>query len=102
MIRATPAGSYGVEQGDRGVRVGVLDTGIDGTHPDIAPNFDAALSRNFTVDVRSWTAPAPRGGRSPRRPGERGRERPRHACRRHDRSPLDGFGMAGGHRTSRS
>ena len=31
--------------------VGVLDTGIDGTHPDIAPNFNAALSRNFTVDI---------------------------------------------------
>jgi lantibiotic leader peptide-processing serine protease len=51
MIRATPSGSYAVEQGDRRVLVGVLDTGIDGTHPDIAPNFDAALSRNFTVDV---------------------------------------------------
>ena len=51
MIHATPAGSYGVEQGDRGVLVGILDTGIDGTHPDIAPNFDAALSRNFTVDI---------------------------------------------------
>jgi lantibiotic leader peptide-processing serine protease len=51
MIHATPAGSYGVTQGDPGVRVGVLDTGVDGTHPDIAPNFDAALSRNFTVDI---------------------------------------------------
>jgi subtilisin family serine protease len=28
----------------------VIDTGIDGSHPDIAPNFDARLSRNFTVD----------------------------------------------------
>ena len=34
-----------------GVRVGILDTGVDGTHPDIAPNFDAALSRNFTTDI---------------------------------------------------
>ena len=51
MIHATPSGSYGVQQGDRRVLVGVLDTGIDGSHPDIAPNFDAALSRNFTVDV---------------------------------------------------
>ncbi len=51
MIHATPSGSYGVEPGDPGVLVGVLDTGIDGTHPDIAPNFNAALSRNFTVDI---------------------------------------------------
>jgi hypothetical protein len=31
--------------------VGVIDTGIDGTHPDIAPNFNAELSRNFTTDL---------------------------------------------------
>ena len=29
----------------------IIDTGIDGTHPDIAPNFNAALSRNFTTDI---------------------------------------------------
>ena len=51
MIHATPSGSYRVEPGDQGVLVGVLDTGIDGNHPDIAPNFNAALSRNFTVDI---------------------------------------------------
>jgi subtilisin family serine protease len=50
LIGATPAGSYAHEQGDRRVRVGIIDTGVDGTHPDIAPNFDRALSRNFTVD----------------------------------------------------
>jgi subtilisin family serine protease len=38
------------EQGD-GVLVGIIDTGIDGTHPDIAPNFSNSLSRNFTVDI---------------------------------------------------
>ena len=51
MIRATPAGSYAVEPGNRGVLVGVLDTGVDGNHPDIAPNFVGSLSRNFTVDI---------------------------------------------------
>ncbi len=51
QIGATPTGSYAVNQGKRGVLVGVIDTGIDGTHPDIAPNFDAALSHNFTVDM---------------------------------------------------
>ena len=44
-------GSYATQPGDKGVRVGILDTGVDGTHPDIAPNFDAALSRNFTTDI---------------------------------------------------
>jgi subtilisin family serine protease len=38
------------EQGD-GVLVGIIDTGIDGSHPDIAPNFSNALSRNFTHDM---------------------------------------------------
>jgi subtilisin family serine protease len=50
MIHATSDGSYAVTQGTHDVRVGVIDTGIDGSHPDIAPNFDRLLSRNFTVD----------------------------------------------------
>lgn len=40
-----------VQAGDRRVTVGVIDTGIEGTHPDIAPNFDRALSRNFVRDI---------------------------------------------------
>jgi subtilisin family serine protease len=51
QIHATVDGSYKKEPGDRRVLVGVIDTGIDGTHPDIAPNFDRALSRNFTTDI---------------------------------------------------
>lgn len=39
------------QPGDRRVKVGVLDTGVDASHPDIAPNFDARLSRNFTRDI---------------------------------------------------
>ncbi|MEV4145446.1 S8 family serine peptidase [Amycolatopsis sp. NPDC049691] len=39
------------QAGSKQVKVGVIDTGIDGTHPDIAPNFDAADSRNFTKDI---------------------------------------------------
>jgi lantibiotic leader peptide-processing serine protease len=50
QIGATAAGSQRYEQG-KGVRVGILDTGVDGAHPDIAPNFDTGLSRNFTTDI---------------------------------------------------
>jgi subtilisin family serine protease len=50
MIDADRTGSLRVEQGSRDVRVGVIDTGIEGLHPDIAPNFNAGLSRNFTRD----------------------------------------------------
>jgi subtilisin family serine protease len=51
MIGATAEGSHAVQPGDPQVMVGIIDTGIDGSHPDIAPNFDAALSRNFTTDI---------------------------------------------------
>ncbi|MBF8190527.1 S8 family serine peptidase [Nonomuraea sp. K274] len=36
--------------GTKQVLVGVIDTGIDGKHPDIAPNFNRQLSRNFVTD----------------------------------------------------
>jgi subtilisin family serine protease len=51
MINATVDGSYRKHKGSKRVLVGILDTGIDGSHPDIAPNFNRALSRNFTTDI---------------------------------------------------
>ncbi|MDP9464719.1 MAG: S8 family serine peptidase [Actinomycetota bacterium] len=51
MIDATPEGSYDEQRGRREVLVGIIDTGIDGSHPDIARNFNRKLSRNFTVDI---------------------------------------------------
>ncbi|MGW7533957.1 S8 family serine peptidase [Amycolatopsis sp. NPDC054798] len=39
------------QAGDKRVKVGIIDTGVDGSHPDIAPNFDKADSRNFTKDI---------------------------------------------------
>jgi subtilisin family serine protease len=50
QIGATPGGSYAESQGRRRVLVGIIDTGINGRHPDIAPNFVGRLSANFTVD----------------------------------------------------
>src|SRR5215213_2819904 len=44
------------ERGD-GVLVGIIDTGIDGSHPDIAPNFSSTLSRNFTTDMPDIDGP---------------------------------------------
>jgi lantibiotic leader peptide-processing serine protease len=51
QIDATATGSYARQKGKKGVLVGIIDTGIDGTHPDIAPNFDAKDSRNFVTDM---------------------------------------------------
>ncbi|MFI6261202.1 S8 family serine peptidase [Micromonospora sp. NPDC051006] len=49
MMRADRARK--VEPGDRRVTVGVLDTGVDASNPDIAPNFNWSLSRNFAPDL---------------------------------------------------
>ncbi|GIF22908.1 subtilisin family serine protease [Actinoplanes tereljensis] len=49
MIRADK--SRRIEAGDRGVTVGILDTGLDASNPDIAPNYSARLSRNFAPDL---------------------------------------------------
>jgi subtilisin family serine protease len=40
-----------------GVDVGIIDTGVDAAHPDLAPNFDAGRSRNFTTDIPSIDGP---------------------------------------------
>ncbi|HEX8344732.1 MAG TPA: S8 family serine peptidase [Actinoplanes sp.] len=49
MIKADKARK--VEPGDRGITVGVLDTGLDASNPDLAANFSARLSRNFARDL---------------------------------------------------
>jgi lantibiotic leader peptide-processing serine protease len=51
MIDATPSGSYRVNQGRRGVMVGIIDSGIEGNHPDLRANFNRQLSRNFVTDI---------------------------------------------------
>ena len=55
MVRADQARK--IEPGERGVTVGVLDTGLDATNPDIAPNFSFGLSRNFARDLTDVDGP---------------------------------------------
>ena len=55
MINAPEA--HAVELGNKKVKVGVMDTGVDGTHPDLAPNFDRKLSRNFVTDMPDIDGP---------------------------------------------
>ena len=46
-----------VNAGDSRVLVGILDSGIDATHPDLAGQVDVGLSRNFTTDIPSIDGP---------------------------------------------
>ena len=41
----------------KGVTVGIIDTGVDASQPDIAPNFTRSLSRNFVVDIPDIDGP---------------------------------------------
>ncbi|MEX5719197.1 S8 family peptidase [Geodermatophilus maliterrae] len=56
MIGATPEGAHRTATG-KGVDVGIIDTGIDASHPDLAPNVDADRSRNFTTDIPAVDGP---------------------------------------------
>jgi subtilisin family serine protease len=40
-----------VNAGDPGVLVGILDSGIDASHPDLAGQLEMSLSRNFVTDI---------------------------------------------------
>ena len=57
MIHATADGSQSVETGKGDTLVGIIDTGIDASHPDMTPNFDKKLSRNFTTDIELIDGP---------------------------------------------
>ncbi|MBB5958125.1 subtilisin family serine protease [Saccharothrix tamanrassetensis] len=55
MVRADLARDH--QLGDKRVHVGVLDTGIDGSHPDLRANLDRRLSRNFAKDIPELDGP---------------------------------------------
>ena len=46
-LNASATGSYSIQRGHRAVRVAILDTGIEITHPDLVPNLNFAQSRAF-------------------------------------------------------
>lgn len=56
QINATTNGSQAVATGD-GVRVGVIDSGVDMTHPDLAPNLDVASSCSFIFSTTPTADP---------------------------------------------
>lgn len=49
IINASDSGSYATATG-AGVKVGIIDSGVDFNHPDIAPNLDVDLSCSFIFD----------------------------------------------------
>lgn len=55
MINADRA--HTVTGGSNKVSVGILDTGLDASNPDLAQNFDWALSRNFAKDIPDIDGP---------------------------------------------
>ncbi len=57
IINASPGQSYAVNRG-AGATIGDMDTGIDLTHPDIAPNLDVGLSCSFITSANPNANPA--------------------------------------------
>jgi subtilisin family serine protease len=49
QIRVTANGTRVVPLGDRRVRLAIVDSGIDVTHPDLAGSVDTRLSRSFVT-----------------------------------------------------
>ena len=57
LINASDSGSYAKATG-AGVKVGVIDSGVDFNHPDVAPNLDVGRSCSFIFDDTPTANPA--------------------------------------------
>lgn len=57
IINAAPGQSYAVNRG-AGATIADMDTGIDLSHPDIAPNLDVGLSCSFITSANPNADPA--------------------------------------------
>ncbi len=57
QIHATTSGSHAVATG-KGVRVGVIDQGVDRFHPDIVPNLDLEASCSFIFSTTPTADPS--------------------------------------------
>jgi subtilisin family serine protease len=55
LIHTTQA--HAKQKGDKRVIVAVIDTGVDGSHPDLAKVVDRKLSRNFVTDYPGADGP---------------------------------------------
>lgn len=62
MSKISAPAAWSTTVGSTGVVVGVVDTGIDYTHPDLAANVWSAPS-DFTVTIGGVTIPCPEGTR---------------------------------------
>lgn len=51
MEEIDAAGARSVTTGERDVRVGIVDTGVDSSHPDLAEAYDKERSRSFVTDM---------------------------------------------------
>ena len=51
MEEIDAAGARSVTTGERDVRVGIVDTGVDSSHPDLAGAYDKERSRSFVTDM---------------------------------------------------
>lgn len=51
MAEIDTAGAHSVTTGERDVRVGIIDTGVDSSHPDLAEAYDEKRSRTFVTDM---------------------------------------------------